>query len=145
MIDIMSKRQALIYHQCLRSGALLFLALLLFDSGYLSPLTKQLSDNTYKYVANVIAVGASVAPTDLNTLTAELTAQKKALEERENSLKEREIAVGLNGEKTSSRDVSTYVFSVLLFVIMVLITLNYALDYARERRRFEVAMKPSYE
>lgn len=141
----MSERQALIYHQCLRSGAMLFLALLLFDGGYLSPLTKQLSDNTYNYVANVVAVGAGVAPTELNTLTAELTAQKRDLEERENLLKERELAVGLNSEKSSNRDISTYVFSVILFIILVLITLNYALDYARERRRFNTALKPSYE
>jgi hypothetical protein len=145
MITHMSTKQALIYHQCLRSSALLLIALLIFDSGFISPLTKQLSNNTYNYVANVISVGAAVAPTELNILTAELTAQKKALEDREKNLKEREMAVGLGGETQSSKDISTYVLSVLLFIILVLLTLNYALDFSRERRLFNASLKPKYE
>ncbi len=141
MISDMKKGKSWLYHQFLRSSALLFLGLLVFDSGFLSPLTKQLSDNTYDYVANVISVGAAVAPNELNMLTAELTAQKQVLDE-----KERQLDVALNNTNTSSsRNLSTYVLSVLLFIILVLITLNYALDYARERRRYNQPLKPSYE
>lgn len=140
MISDMSKGKGWLYHQCLRSTALVFLALLIFDSGFISPLTKQLSDNTYNYVASVISVGAAVAPNELNMLTAELTAQKKTLDE-----KERALDIALKGETSSERNLSTYVLSVLLFIILVLITLNYALDYARERRRYGTPLEPSYE
>ena len=140
----MSSKRSIVYHQILRSSAILMLAILVFDSGALTPLTKQFADNTYRQVANVIAVGASVAPNELNMMTAELTTQKKALDEREQQLREREMAVGLNDQTSNSQNISTYVLSVILFIILVLITLNYALDFARERR-LRTGLKPSYE
>ena len=140
----MSSKRSLVYHQILRSSALLMLAILVFDSGVLTPLTRQFADNTYQQLANVIAVGASVAPNELNVITAELTSQKKDLDEREEQLREREMALGLNDQTSSTQNLSTYVLSVILFIILVLITLNYALDFARERRQRTV-LKPSYE
>lgn len=121
------------YHQFLRSTSLLLAMVLLFDSGLLYPVTKEFSDSAENYLANVISVGASVAPNDLNVITAELTKQKAALDEREQTLaeKERAIEVGLNQKSGSDLNLSTYILSVLLFVIIVLISLNYALDYVR--------------
>jgi hypothetical protein len=76
----------------------------------------------------VIGINASVAPTELNTLTAQLT-------QREQELREREIAVQLKEESPSeSTDMSTYILSILLFILLVLIVLNYALDYIRTKQ-----------
>lgn len=124
------------YHMLLRTSALTLALLLLFDSGLLSPLTKQISSNTQQYVATAVGVGASVQPTELNVLTAALTSRDRALDDREAALQQREIQVGIaNGSvERSNTNVSTYILSVLLFIILVLIVLNYALDFARERR-----------
>jgi hypothetical protein len=114
--------------------AMLAALILVFDSGLLSPVTSQLSDETSVYLASVVGVGASVAPTELNTITAALTEREQELAEREAVLTERELAVGLNsGDRQASQDLSTYILSLLLFIILVLIILNYALDYARAR------------
>lgn len=131
-----------LYHKSLRVSSAVVALVLLFDSGVLHPLTNQLSGNTQQYVASVIGVGAAVEPTELNTLTAELTRQRQDLSEREARVSEREIVVGLNNEPiraTQGDDLSTYILSTLLFIILVLIVLNYALDFMRERHLRELA------
>lgn len=123
------------YHVLLRVSALTLAFILLFDSGMLSPLTKQLSHDTQLYVANAVGVGASIKSTEINTLTAQITERQRELDAREAALSGREISVGLN--QSAGRDgvdYSTYILSVLLFILIVLIVLNYALDFARERR-----------
>ena len=123
-----------IYHGGLRISALLLAFLLLFDSGILFPITKKLSSNTQQYVATVVGVGAAVLPTELNSLTAQLSARNRELDAREAYIAEREISVGLSDRDTNTKiDFSTYILSVLLFIILVLIVLNYALDFAREK------------
>ena len=124
--------QATIYHKSLRILLIVTAFVLVFDSGLLSDATKQLANGTQSYVANVIGVGASVGPTELSTLTAELTAQKRALEAREAALAQREITVGLNGGE-GARDFSTYILAGILFILLVLILLNYTLDYLRSK------------
>ena len=122
------------YHSLLRSSALVLMALLLFDSGILTPVTNSLSDQTQIYLANVVGIGASVTPTELNTLTAAITAQKTELDKREQVVAEREILLTQNSPSGfSANNISTYVLSVLLFVILVLLVLNYVLDFRRER------------
>ena len=74
-----------------------------------------------------------MVPNDLNQITAELTAQKQSLADREASLSEREIAVGLNTGKKDS-DFTTFILSAVLFIMLVLILLNYVLDYMRHSR-----------
>ena len=123
-----------IYHRVLRVSAVLLAVLLVFESGLLSPLTRDLAQNSHIYVANVIGVGAGVTPTDLNLVTAELTKQRTELEAREAQLTERELNVNLNQPAVAeSSDISTYIVSVLLFIILVLLVLNYALDFSREK------------
>jgi hypothetical protein len=122
------------YHSFLRIAALTFAMLLLFDSGLLSPVTSQISQNTQMYLASAIGMQAGVVPTELNQMTAALTQRDKILTQRENDIKAREIAVNLE-EGAPSTDYSSYIMSVLLFVILVLIVLNYALDYIRYRER----------
>ena len=117
-----------VYHVILRISSLTLALVLLFESGLLSPLTKDLSHQAGRHVASVIGINASVAPTELNTLTAQLT-------QREQELREREIAVQLKEESSSeSTDMSTYILSILLFILLVLIVLNYALDYIRTKQ-----------
>jgi len=118
------------YHIILRISAVTLALVLLFDSGLLSPVTAKISQNTQMYVATAIGMQASVAPTELNQYTAELTARDRLLTKREQDIDAREIAVNLV-ESGDSTDYSTYILSVLLFIILVLIVLNYVLDYIR--------------
>lgn len=102
---------------------------LIFDGGFVSPLTKNLSDNTMSYLANSAGVFAQIEPNELNVITAELTAREKELDEREASLRTIE---GRNFN-ANNPDYSTYILSVILFILTFLITLNYILDWRRVR------------
>ncbi len=118
-----------IYHRLLRVALLVTTFVLIFDGGFVSPLTKNLSDNTMLYLANSAGVFAQIEPNELNIITAELTAREKELDEREASLRTIE---GRNFS-TSNSDYSTYILSVILFILTFLITLNYILDWRRVR------------
>ncbi len=126
--------QATLYHKILRTLLIVTALVLVFDSGAINDATKRLANDTQSYMANVIGVGASVAPTELNSLTAELTAQKRALDEREALLAQREISIGLQSGADST-DYSTYILAGILFILLVLILLNYTLDYLRSVER----------
>jgi ABC-type transport system involved in cytochrome bd biosynthesis fused ATPase/permease subunit len=124
------------YHSTLRIGALTFAVIILFDSGLLSPVTRQISQNTQDYLASAIGMYASIETTELNQMTAELTQQGSLLAKKESDLAAREIAVKLQEKESPSGGYSTYLMSIILFIILVLMVLNYALDYARARERF---------
>jgi len=109
--------------------------ILLFDSGLMSPVTKEISYNTQQYLASAIGMKAQVQPTELSLLTAEMTKREHLLTQREADLAAREISVDLETGNQGTSGVSTYILSVLLFVILVLIVLNYVLDYMRLRER----------
>ena len=127
------------YHIALRISTLTLALVLVFESGLLSPITKQLANQTEDYVASVVGATASVAPNELNTITAALTERETELNAREAAIAEREISVSINeGGSATVPDYGTYILSVLLFILLVLITLNYALDYARQRRLREL-------
>jgi ABC-type Na+ efflux pump permease subunit len=107
---------------------------LVFESGILSESTAMLSQNTHSYLANAVGMSAGVAPTELNQYTAQLTQKERELAAREASLEEREIAVNLStAPNSSSNDRATYILSGILFILLVLILLNYALDYLRRK------------
>lgn len=127
------------YHRVLRVTATVFALVLLFESGLVHDSTALLSMNTHQYLANAVGVGASIDPTELNTMTAELTAQKRALDQREAALREREIAVDLGGSASNER--TTYVLAAVLFILLVLIILNYVLDFLRSRQRGQFIAK----
>lgn len=129
-----------VYHQVLRVSAVVCAFVLLFESGLVMQSTAHLSENTHRYLANVVGMTASVSPTELNTLTAELTAQKTALEEREAALAEREIQVELNSANATNNG-STYLIAVLLFILLVLIVTNYVLDYLRSQKMVQTETK----
>lgn len=119
------------YHVVLRVSALTLALILLFESGLISPTTKELSDGTREYLVAAIGMSAGVQPTEINTITAQLTAKETELKAREAALAEREIAVQLNTNNSENSQTSTFILSVILFILLVLIVLNYALDYLR--------------
>lgn len=128
-----------LYHSLLRIATAVVAVMLVFEGGLLSPVTAKLADRTELYLANAVGVSVGVAPTELNQMTAALTARERELDERELTLSEREIAVGINeGGSIAGLDSGTFVLATILFILLVLIILNYALDYARGRERLRL-------
>lgn len=123
------------YHRILRVSALTIALILLFDGGFISPMTKQLSNNTWSYLANSAGVFAQIEPNELNMLTAELTARDTELDQREAALRTIEARNFGNSEKT---DYSTYILSIILFLLTLLIVTNYVLDWRRARMSMSV-------
>lgn len=115
---------------------------LLFQGGLVSDATARMALGTQVYMANSVGVFVGVAPTELNQLTAEITAQKLALDAREQALSEREIAVGLDGGTTMDQLTTTYILSGILFILIVLILMNYVLDFMRARDRYRELQTP---
>ncbi len=121
-----------IYHKVLRTSAVLVALVLLFDSGLVAPVTKELSDRAFSFLANsATSVTLGVPENELNVISGELSAWERELAAREASLKEREIAERNFGSDT---DYSTYILSAVLFLLTVLIIVNYALDWMRVRK-----------
>ncbi len=115
------------YHAFLRTAAVVFAMLVLFDGGFVVPITKELSDNALSYLANsATSVTAGVPETELNKVSGELSAWERDLQARE-----REIAARDFG---SNPDYSTYILSSILFLLTVLIIVNYVLDWMRVRK-----------
>jgi hypothetical protein len=117
-----------VYHVLLRTSALTLALVLLFVSGIVSPITKEIAGNTQAYLATAIGMNAAVLPNEYNTLNAQL-------QERANELTSREVAVSLKEQRGANSDMSTFVLSTLLFVVLVLLILNYVLDYLRAREK----------
>ena len=118
------------YHRVLRVCAVVCALILLFESGLINHSTSILALQTNQYLANAVGMSASVEPNELNTYTARLTEQKNLLDAREAAIRDREIQIGLaSGENPNQT--TTYVLASILFVLLLLIILNYALDYLR--------------
>lgn len=83
-------------------------------------------------------MSASVEPTELNQYTAALTQKERELIAREQALAAREIAVGFSQEESGAADRTTYLLAGVLFILLVLILLNYVLDYMRYRETLVV-------
>jgi hypothetical protein len=116
-----------LYHKVIRTGLIVALLTLLFDGGFVFPITKHLSENTMTYLANSVGVFAQIEPNELNVITAELTKREQELNEREAALREIEAR-----EFAKDRpDYSLYVLSIITFILSVLIVCNYVLDWHR--------------
>jgi hypothetical protein len=125
-----------LYHSLLRVSALTLTATLLFVSGVLIPETQLVTVSTEQYLANAVSASASVEPNEYNVITAALTEQQAELDERAAALRERELAVGLRTADVRtvwSGEVVTAVNSVLLFIVVVLMVINYTLDFGYRR------------
>lgn len=116
-----------LYHKLLRVSGLTLALVLLFVSGIFSPVTKELSQNTGSYIATAVGINAAVLPNEVNTLSAQLIDRQKELDARE-------IAVQLKESEVQTADTSSFIISVILFIILVLIVLNYVLDFMRGRQ-----------
>lgn len=123
---IMPLEQTL-YHSLLRVALIVVAITLVFDSGLLFSKSAELSSSTQQYLANAVGVTVGVSPNEVNQLTGRITELEQEL------AAEREIAVSLNSENAPSTDKSTFVLSIILFILLVLIVLNYALDYVRAK------------
>lgn len=121
------------YHSLLRMSAVVVACVLVFQSGLIDPATTQLTQNTQSYLAQAIGIKASVTPTEVSRYTAELSAFERELDAREEAITAREIEVGLNTGSGASQDRTTFFLSAILFILVVLIVLNYALDFVRAR------------
>ncbi len=124
-----ARLQQSLYHSFLRISALLFALILLFDSGLVLPVTKQLSTNAGLHIASVVGVTVGVAPNEVNQLTSRITELETEL-----AAKERLIAVSVQKNENSNFDTSTFILSVILFILLTLIILNYILDYQRSKK-----------
>lgn len=130
-------KQHSMYHSVLRVSSLVCALLLLFESGLINESTVYLSQNAHNYMANAVGMSVGVKPTELNTYTAALTQKERELEAREAALRDREISVNLSTDSNRETDTSTYVLASILFILLVLILLNYSLDYIREKEKQE--------
>jgi hypothetical protein len=120
------------YHKLLRVSAVVLAAALVFQAGLVSNTTAIMATQTQSYLANAVGVTVGVSPTELNTITAGLTEQRLALDARENELRQREIAVGLE-TGGATQDMTTFILGLVLFIVVLLLVLNYSLDYLRYR------------
>lgn len=123
------------YHKVLRISVCVITCVLLFVSGIITESTSVLSRGAMNYVATAVGMSAGVKPTELNQITAALTKRQNELDAREAALAEREIAVQLNSERDTTTNYSTFILSGILFVLLLLIVLNYVLDFVRTRER----------
>lgn len=122
------------YHSVLRVAVAVVAVVLLFSSGVLMPATRDIAYDARLHIANTVGVQASVQPTELNQYTAMLTQREQELVAREAALEQREISVGLNsGARSANTDYSNYILASILFIMLVLIVLNYTLDFIRSR------------
>lgn len=119
------------YHKVLRVSSVVCACVLAFQSGIFSQATAELSQNTGNYLANAVGMSASVAPNELNQYTAALTQKERELAAREAALEERELAIGGQTTANGSSDTTTYLLAGVLFILLVLILLNYTLDFLR--------------
>jgi hypothetical protein len=118
------------YHQVLRTSLVVTAFVVLFDGGFVVPVSKHLSDNTINYFASSVGVLAQIEPNEFNVITAELTARERELDEREAAL--RTIASRDFGPPKVT-DISTYVLSSILFLLTALIVANYVMDWRRAK------------
>lgn len=122
------------YHKFLRVSIVVVALVLVFDSGFLTPVSRQLSDSTINYLGNAVGVYVGVEDTELSLWTAELTSRERDIAEREAALNAREISTRDFGDGSANIDYSTYILSTILFILMVLIVLNYAMDITRAKK-----------
>jgi hypothetical protein len=122
-----------LYHRFLRVAALTAALMLAFESGVVVPETGPISAGARQYVASVVGVYAGVEATDTSLMTLELTQRSQELDAREAALNEREIAARDFGGGVSL-SLADYVLSAVLLILILLMGLNYLLDFTRGRR-----------
>lgn len=136
-------RENSLYHRALRIAAVVTTLVLVFQSGIVHEHTALVATGTQSYLANAIGVSAGVPPTELNEYTAALTAKERELAAREAALTSREITVARQQQgDVTTNDRTTYVLAAILFLLLVLIVLNYTLDFLRQRDQLQTRATP---
>jgi len=136
--------QSLLYRSLLRVSLVITAFLLVFPSGLVDDRTATLFSLTTDNLGAMVGMSASVAPTEINQITAGLSQQQQLLNAREQTIAEREIELGLSesGGQNSSAT-TTYVLAAILFIQLILLVLNYVLDYLRSKERDEQSGIPA--
>lgn len=129
--------QSLLYRSILRVSVVVTAFILVFQSGLIDERTatvfSEASDGLY---ATVVGASASVRSTEVSLITAELTKQQQLLASREEAVTEREIELGLaQGSAQTDAGTTTYLLAAILLIQLILLVLNYALDYLRSKER----------
>ena len=127
--------QSILYRSLLRVSLVVTAVMLVFQAGLVDDRTAALFSQTTSQLSAMVGMSASVAPTEYNTFTAEITKQQNLLAEREEQISDREIALGLNAGEATVNQTTTYILASILFVQLLLIILNYGLDYLRSREQ----------
>lgn len=131
MVHFMCMVQDSNYHRVLRISSVVCAAVLLFESGLLSSSTAALSQNTHRYLANSISTAASF---ESGIVAPELTAQRNSSGEIVSTPSESEVGTVFS-ESTAPNQRATYIIAGLLFILLTLVVLNYALDYLKKREQ----------
>lgn len=108
---------------------------LMFQSGLYSKTTAQLSVVTGNYLAAAVGVSVGVPENDVNVLTKKIAELETQVGAKDAQLRERELSLGLNSQDRTGTRV-TMILAGIQLVLLVLIVVNYALDYVRGRRRY---------
>lgn len=137
--------QSLLYRSLLRVSAAVTAFVLVFQSGMLDDRTAvvflEVSDSLN---ATVVGASASVKPTEVNQITAELTKQQQLLAAREETVQAREIELGLNkGASSGPAETTTFLLAAILLIQLILLVLNYFLDYLRSKERQVLVSAPN--
>jgi hypothetical protein len=127
--------QSILYRSLLRVSLVVTAVVLTFQAGLIDERTSALFSETTDHLSATVGMSVSVAPTEFNEITAELTRQQNLLAEREEQITEREIDLGLNSGDATADQTTTYILASVLFVQLLLILLNYGLDYLRVREQ----------
>jgi len=128
--------QSLLYRSLLRVSVVVTAFMLVFQSGLVDERTATLFSATTANLSAMVGASASVAPTEYNMITAELTQQQQLLASREQTIAAREIELGLaSGIDQNSSTTTTYLLAAILLIQLILLVLNYTLDYLRSRER----------
>jgi len=121
-----------LYHATLRVSAALGALLLLFVSGILHEATALIAQDATRHIAAAVGMSLGVAPNEINQITAALTEREQQLQQRELTIREREIELGL-ATGSSRTAASTYILSAILFILLLMIVFNYILDFSRRQ------------
>lgn len=130
--------QSILYRSLLRVSLVITAFILVFQAGIMDERTAGLFSQTTRTLSATVGMSVSVAPNELNQITTELTKQQQMLAQREEAISQREIDLGLNAGEPAPDQTTTYILASILFVQLVLIVLNYGLDYLRARERREM-------
>lgn len=123
------------YHKTLRVLSVVMVCVLMFQSGLYSKTTAQLSVVTGNYLTAAVGVSVGVPENDVNVLTKKIAELETQVGAKDAQLRERELSLGLNSQENTGTRV-TLILAGIQLVLLILIVVNYALDYLRGRRRY---------